>query len=120
MDPRKTIVCDVDHTILFTKDRDYDNSVPNEPVCAKLREAHEKGWTIILHTARGMGRSGGNILSVKDEVQKEIVDFCTKHMVPFDHLILGKPWARYYVDDKGIRPDEFADLELDDVTEAPM
>jgi len=113
MDPRKTIVCDVDHTILFTKDRDYENSIPNKPVCDKLREAYESGWEIILFTARGMGRSNGDIESVREEVTREIKSFCSRFDVPYSQIILGKPWAAMYIDDKGLRPDEFANIDLD-------
>lgn len=120
MTPEKTIVCDVDHTILFTENRDYDNSVPNHPVCDKLREAKSKGWKIILYTARGMGRSGGDIMSVAEDVRSEITCFCDRFSVPFDELVIGKPWGRYYVDDKAIRPDEFAELDLDNTEEIPL
>lgn len=115
MKPEKTIVCDVDDTILFTTNRDYDNSVPNEPVCNKLREANEKGWKIILYTARGMGRSGGNIDLVANEVFGEIERFCWKFNIPFNEIQVGKPWARLYVDDKAIRPEEFSKIDLDNL-----
>lgn len=120
MIPEKTIVCDVDHTILFTKNRDYDNSIPNHAVCNKLREAKDSGWRIVLYTARGMGRSGGNISLVAEEVKSEIIRFCEKFSVPFDELVVGKPWGRYYVDDKALRPDEFANLDLNNIEEVPL
>lgn len=120
MNPEKTIVCDVDHTILFTENRDYENSVPNELVCEKLREARRKGWRIVLYTARGMGRSGGDISKVSGEVESEIVRFCDKFSVPFDQLVIGKPWGRYYVDDKALRPDEFCKIDLDNTEEVPL
>lgn len=119
-DYKKTIVCDVDDTILFTKDRDYDNSVPNNVVCQKLREAKSLGWRIVLYTARGIGRSGGNIELVRDDVVEEITSFCSKYNVPFDELVIGKPWGRYYVDDKAIRPDEFVNLDLKNIPEVSM
>ena len=120
IDPKKTIVCDVDHTILFTTNRDYANSVPNLPVISKLKEARESGWRVVLYTARGMGRSGGNIELVKEEVVEEISSFCLKFSVPYDELVVGKPWGRLYVDDKAIRPDEFANLDLDSLKEVGM
>jgi capsule biosynthesis phosphatase len=120
VDYKKTIVCDVDDTILFTTNRDYNNSIPYEPVCQKLREAKKLGWRIVLHTARGIGRSGGNIDLVRSEVETEIVTFCNKYNVPFDELVLGKPWARYYVDDKALRPDEFANLDFNNIPEVSM
>lgn len=108
----KTMVIDVDDTILVTKNRDYENSTPVVDVIEKLREAREAGWYIILFTARGMGRSNGDIESVREEVTREIETFCSRFDVPYDEIMLGKPWAAMYVDDKGLRPDEFAKIDL--------
>ena len=35
------------------------------------------------------------------------------HNVPYDEIIIGKPWCAdgFYVDDKAIRPSEFINLE---------
>jgi len=109
----KTMVVDVDDTILTTKNRDYENSLPVAPVVDKLREAKAQGWHIILFTARGMGRSNGNISLVKDEVIDEIASFCDKWNVPYDELMVGKPWAAMYVDDKAVTPEQFANMDLD-------
>jgi capsule biosynthesis phosphatase len=114
MNPKKTMVVDVDDTILTTENRDYQNSKPIEDVIEKLKEAKDKGWYIILHTARGQGRSNGNISLVKEEVFQEIEMFCHKYQVPYDELIIGKPWAAMYVDDKSLRPNEFAMINLDE------
>lgn len=110
---KKTMVVDVDDTILITEDRDYSNSRPIEPVIKKLKEARVKGWTIILHTARGMGRSNGNIDLVREDVINEITSFCHTWDVPYDEIILGKPWAAMYVDDKALTPTEFSSVDLD-------
>lgn len=103
---------DVDDTILTTENRNYAESVPKMDVIRKLREARDRGWYIILFTARGMGRSNGNIESVRWEVTQEIESFCSRFDVPYDQIMLGKPWAAMYVDDKGLRPDEFANIDL--------
>lgn len=107
-DPKKTIVFDVDDTILLTVNRDYKNSRPITEVIVGMRAMKEAGWTIILHTARGMGRSNGNIESVRQEVIEEIENFCTKYDVPYDSIQIGKPWAAYYVDDKAMTPSQFS------------
>lgn len=107
-DPKKTIVFDVDDTILTTVNRDYENSQPKMEVIEGVREMKKAGWTIILNTARGMGRSNGNIESVRQEVIEEIEKFCTKYDVPYDSIQIGKPWAEYYVDDKALTPRQFA------------
>jgi capsule biosynthesis phosphatase len=106
-DPSRTAVFDVDDTILQTENRDYQNSVPIHEVIEGIRALHANGWTIILHTARGMGRSNGNIDSVADEVVAEIKSFCSRHAVPYDRIQIGKPWAALYVDDKAMTPSQF-------------
>ena len=109
----KTMVVDVDDTILTTENRDYANSAPVFGVVGKLREARAKGWHIILFTARGMGRSNGNIELVREQVIAEVTSFCDKWDVPYDEVMVGKPWAAMYVDDKALRPNEFEQVDLD-------
>jgi capsule biosynthesis phosphatase len=108
----RTLCVDVDDTLCFTDDHDYTQSRPNDPVVVKVREAKAKGWWIILHTARGMGRSGGHIETVADEVLDEVRALCERHDIPYDEIVVGKPWARWYIDDRALRPDEFTELEL--------
>jgi capsule biosynthesis phosphatase len=107
-DPKKTAVFDVDDTILVTENRDYANSQPKVEVIEGIRALKEAGWFIYLYTARGMGRSGGDIGSVAEEVFEEIETFCRTFEVPYDAIQVGKPWGWLYVDDKAMRPDEFA------------
>ena len=112
MDISKVLCVDVDDTICHTVNRDYANTVPIEPMVARLREAHALGYHIVLHTARGQGRSNGAWQTVEDEVRGEVAGFCERFAIPFDAIVLGKPWARWYIDDKAIRPDEFLTVEL--------
>ena len=114
MDPTNVIVTDVDDTILFTENRDYENSRPNVPVVEGLRKLKDKGWKIILMSARGMGRSNGDISLVREEVIAEIEKFVEKYDIPCHEIVLGKPWASYYIDDKAIRPDEFVE-KIDEI-----
>lgn len=107
-DPKKTIVVDVDDTILTTINRDYEKSQPKMEVIVGLRALKDAGWFIYLHTARGMGRSNGDIESVRVEVIEEVEAFCRKFDVPYDVIQIGKPWGIVYVDDLAMRPEEFA------------
>ena len=116
-DSKRTIVFDVDDTILFTPDRDYSRSYPNEPVVEGIRSMKQAGWHIMLMTARGMGRSNGDIESVREEVMGEIERFCTKFDVPYDEIVIGKPWAAFYVDDKALTPEMFCD-RLEEIKES--
>lgn len=109
MDPTNVIVTDVDDTILFTENRDYANSRPNQPVIDGLRKLERNGWKIVLMTARGMGRSNGDIELVRKEVLAEIERFVEKYDVPCHEIVLAKPFANAYIDDKALRPEEFVE-----------
>ena len=46
------------------------------------------------------------------------MEWLQRHEVPFDEIYVGKPWCGhegFYVDDKAIRPDEFAKLSYDQI-----
>ena len=107
----KRIVCDIDDTISFCDDRDWENAKPNLPVIQKLKSMYDDGWEIYLYTARGS-------LSAKtpEDAEKKYSDIITKwmdtHKVPFHKMMFGKPLATYYVDDKAITPDNFASLDI--------
>ena len=116
MKPTNVIVTDVDDTILFTENRDYANSRPNVPVVEGLRKLEANGWKIVLMSARGMGRSDGNIELVRAEVLAEIERFVEKYDVPCHEIVLAKPFANYYIDDKALRPDEFVE-KVDEMIE---
>jgi capsule biosynthesis phosphatase len=107
-DPNKTAIFDVDNTILTTVNRDYANSQPKMEVVKGMRALKEAGWFIYLYTARGMGRSNGDIASVAEDVFAEVETFCKKFDVPYDAIQVGKPWGCLYVDDLAMRPEEFA------------
>jgi len=112
VNPNHVICVDVDDTICSTVNRDYANSEPIMPIVEKLRQAKAAGYQVVLYTARGQGRSDGQWETVADEVLGEVVAFCERHAVPYDRIVLGKPWAKWYVDDKAIRPNEFLDIQL--------
>ena len=72
----KRIVCDIDDTISFCTDRDWENAKPNLPVIQKLKQLYNDGWEIFLHTARGS-------LSAKtpDDAKKKY----DRHDITLDH-----------------------------------
>lgn len=105
--PEKVIVFDVDDTILKTQGRDFYNSKPIPEMVEAMVKLKNKGWKIVLHTSRGMGRSQGSIELVRDDVLKEIKTCLSRHNIPYDELLLGKTWATAYVDDKAMTPEYF-------------
>ena len=95
-----TIYCfDIDGTICTNTDGDYENAQPFPQVIAKISRLYEAGHKIIIHTARG-STTGIDWLEFTEKQLRE-------WNVKYHKLITGKPYADFYIDDKGIRATEF-------------
>lgn len=111
----KTIVCDIDDTISFTTNRDWENAKPNLQLINKLNNLHDEGWVINFYTARGS-------ISFVDRDDAEyyyrpiIEKWLKKNNVKYNLLSFEKPLAAYYIDDKAIRPEEFIDLKIESLS----
>lgn len=108
----KRIVIDLDNT-LCTSEGDYSNARPEEAVIAKLREYRALGFEVVIHTSRNMRTFNGNVGKINVHTLPVILQWLNEHQVPFDEVVVGKPWCGtegFYVDDRAIRPDEFARL----------
>jgi 7-cyano-7-deazaguanine synthase in queuosine biosynthesis len=66
----------------------YPKRTPNKYNIETLYDLKRRGYKIVIHSAR----------YVTDELMT--VEWLAKHNVPYDELILGKPQADQYVDDK--------------------
>lgn len=105
-----TIIVDIDDTICFTHNRDFENSEPNKAVINKINELYAKGWEIILFTARGA--KSCITLEEREKKYREITQrWLKKNNVKYTGLMFGKPNADYYVDDKNISIEEFINFE---------
>lgn len=107
-----SIVCDIDDTISFTTSRDWSNASPNMPVINKLNTLYDAGWHISLYTARG-SLSCSTRQEADDTFRRIIETWLKQYNVKYHELSFNKPLATYYVDDKALRPDEFADLDIE-------
>lgn len=106
-----TFVIDVDDTICFTYNRDFDNSEPNQEVIDKINELYKKGWKIILYTARGA--KSCNTLKEKEKKYRAVTEKWLKnHNVLYHELLFGKMNADYYIDDKNMSIEEFLRCKL--------
>ncbi|MFC1682572.1 HAD hydrolase family protein [Nanoarchaeota archaeon] len=94
---RKVIVIDLDGTLCKIKKewQRYENVEPNLEVIEKLREYKEKGFYIIIHTGRNMRTFEGNIGKINAVTLKIIHKWLDKHNVPYDEIIIGKPWCGF-------------------------
>jgi len=103
----KTLVIDIDDTILTVSNRDFLNTKPFREVITKINELHEIGYKIILLTARGMKSQNNDSEKAKQKYDKITKEWLERHNVYYDELLFGKPNADYYVDDKAMPPKEF-------------
>nr|WP_284675659.1 capsular polysaccharide biosynthesis protein [Helicobacter colisuis] len=60
----------------------------------------------------------GDIEKIKANTLPQILAWLEKHAVPYDDIVIGKPWCGFdgfYVDDKAIRPSEFSTLSYEEI-----
>ena len=110
---QNSIVIDLDGTLTLESEKSYEDKDPNLGVINTLKKYRNSGFHIVVCTARNMRTFDGNIYKIKRETLPIIERWLKKHDVPFDEIIIGKPWCGekgFYVDDKAIRPDEFTRL----------
>ena len=109
----KRYCVDIDGTICSpTVGRDYHNAKPWKNRIDALNKLYDEGHYIIYFTARAMGRFSNqphSIASVKAEgvlfelTEKQLKDWGCK----YHELIMGKPHADHFIDDKAWHSDEF-------------
>ena len=87
---------DIDGTICNNTNGKYAEAVPRPSVIARVNELFEAGHTIKLFTARG-STSG---LDWRELTESQLAEWD----VHYHELIMGKPHADIYVDDKSIHP----------------
>ena len=103
-----TYVFDIDGTICTkVTDGDYSKAKPYLNRIKTVNRLYEEGKVIIFQTARGMGRTGND---QKKSIEM-FYDFTVKQLeswgVKYHKLFLGKPSGDKYVDDKGIKDEDF-------------
>jgi len=98
---KKKVYCfDLDGTLCtIDTDADYTKAKPFIERIKKVNELSADGHYIIIFTARGTTTG----IDCFDITAKQL----EKWGVMFDKLIIGKPYADYFIDDKGIHPREF-------------
>lgn len=107
----KTYVFDIDGTIckkLCELDGDdYLDAEPIEHRIAIVNKLYDEGNMIIYQTARGMGRHNNNALVAIQDFYALTERQLQSWGARYNLLILGKPAADFYIDDKGISDEDF-------------
>ena len=104
----KTYVIDIDGTIWdWEEGRDYTLANPYPERIKVINKLYDKGNTIKYFTARGMGRFAGRSDKAIESFYAITESQLDRWGCKYHQLILGKPSADYYIDDKGIEANEF-------------
>ncbi len=114
----KNLIIDLDNTLTIGETSDYKNVKPNLESIETLKGYKSKGFNITILTSRNMRTYEGNIGKINKHTLPIILKWLEKHNVPFDEVIVGKPWCGhdgFYVDDKSIRPSEFNALSYEEI-----
>ncbi len=110
----KRIIIDLDDTLCTTVDGDYAHAQPVPEVVERLRWYRGQGFEIAINTSRNMRTYAGSVGKINVHTLPVIIEWLARHDVPYDELYVGKPWCGhdgFYVDDRAVRPDEFARLD---------
>ncbi|MEO9945789.1 HAD-IIIC family phosphatase [Paraglaciecola sp.] len=116
----KKLVVDLDGTLTIDSDAPYSDKPVNEKVLEKLRTYKDKGFEIIISTSRNMRTYSNSIGKINIHTLPGIIEWLDKHNVPYDEIHVAKPWCGFdgfYIDDKSIRPSEFASLDHEEIVE---
>lgn len=120
IESEKVIVMDIDGSLceIKSKEQSYLDVIPKFNILEKLNKMKQEGFYIILYTSRQMRTYDGNIGKINANTGKILFQWLEKYDIPFDEIYFGKPWCGkngFYVDDKAIRPSEFAKLSYDEI-----
>ena len=102
----KRIVVDFDDTLAFHQNRNFNEALPNQPLIDKLNNLYDQGWQIDIFTARG-SISCSSRQEAAAKYYNSIASWLEDHNVKYSDLSFDKPLAAYYIDDKGILPEDF-------------
>ena len=101
-------IIDIDDTICEKPENsDYESSYPKLHRIAKINKLYDVGHHITYFTARGMGRSKDNPAIAYEECYEITKQQLTRWGAKFHRLVMGKPYADLYIDDKGITDRDF-------------
>lgn len=101
------IVFDLDGTLCTDTKGEYSSAMPIPSRIAAVNSRYDSGDHVTIMTARGMGRTGDNADAAKELFEELTKSQLLEWGVKYHRLILGKPSADMYVDDKGVKDVDF-------------
>ncbi|MFK3868316.1 HAD hydrolase family protein [Psychrobacter pocilloporae] len=109
----KRIIIDLDNTLTLESEDDYIYKKPNLDVVEACKSYKKLGFEIVISTSRNMRTYEGNVGKINVHTLPKIINWLDNNDIPYDEIYIGKPWCGFegfYVDDKAIRPSEFASM----------
>lgn len=85
---------DLDGTICSDTKGDYPSALPDGEMIRKVNKLYELGHTVKIFTARG-GTTGKDWRELTEQQ-------LARWHVKYHELVMGKPAADYYIDDKAV------------------
>lgn len=114
----KRLVFDLDNTLTVDGTGSYHDVEPRLDVVEQLKKYKRLGFEIIINTARNMRTYECSVGKINANTLPVIIDWLKKHDIPYDEIHVAKPWCGnegFYIDDKAVRPSEFAELTYDEI-----
>jgi capsule biosynthesis phosphatase len=93
------VVVDLDNTLVTLGDS-YSNVEPIPHMVKFIRHLKSEGHEVVIHTARGMLSSSGNIGKLTKNIGRVTLDYLDRMGIPYDEIVFGKPYGDIYIDDK--------------------
>ena len=93
------IYVDIDGTICYTENADYENAIANFTHIEKINKLYDEGHEIVYWTARG----GTTNIDGSDLTKKQLNEWCCKYT---RIETLKKPHYHLFIDDKSKRIEE--------------
>lgn len=95
-----TIYCfDIDGTICYTQESNYQLSTPIKERIAIVNKLHEEGHEIHFFTARGAATG----IDWRELTERQLNEWGVR----YHKLIMGKPHADVFIDDKAVNDHVF-------------
>ena len=99
----KIICFDIDNVICRTNvDKNYSKSKPIKKNIELINKIYNKGYNVILYTARYMSRYKGNLTKVKKKIKPLTLKQLKRWKVNYHKIYFGKPSFDLFVDDKSL------------------
>ena len=93
----KIIAIDMDGTICSINEK-YQDCELLEGARESINHIKKKGYKVYIHTGR-------HILNAQITIE-----WLINNNIEYDHIVFGKPPAKYYIDDKAIRFDNWKNV----------